>query len=155
MDESQSPLFILKLVQGEKRKARLNRFEARVPSAALEPPDFLGETGTAKWRELAPQLLRSGLLTRLDRDMLAGYCSAFQTYASAEQTLVSTAIVIRGYRDQPVSNPYLRVRDRALETMRRYAQQIGLTPSARSRNHAAPGGGMDGDLEFFLDGDLS
>lgn len=133
----------LKLVKGERRPSRLNVHEPTAPPATAEPPDGLTGHALAKWSELAPQLIEAGVLTELDRDCLLAYCLAFSTVIEAQRVLDRSGVVIKGYRNSPVTNPYLRARNQALEMMRRFAEQLGLSPSSRGRIRAdgrRPGG---------------
>lgn len=47
---------------------------------APEPPDWLDEDALAEWRRVTPDLLKLGLITRLDRQVLAQYCEAISDY---------------------------------------------------------------------------
>jgi len=127
---------VLKLVRGERRASRLNPSEARVPVARLEPPSHLAGPALAKWIELAPQLARAGILTELDRDCLTCYCLEWSTVVRTQEKIDRVGEVVKGYRGSLVVNPFVRVRDRALEMVRRFGEQLGLSPSARSRVHA-------------------
>ena len=47
---------------------------------APEPPDWLDEDALAEWGRVLPDLLKLGLITRLDRQVLAQYCEAVSDY---------------------------------------------------------------------------
>lgn len=47
---------------------------------APEPPDWLDDDAMAEWGRVLPDLLKLGLITRLDRQVLAQYCEAISDY---------------------------------------------------------------------------
>src|SRR2546421_647039 len=72
----------LKVLEGTYRRDRAKREPKPLPVAPA-CPSWLDATGRAKWRELKPQLDRLGLLTEIDGDALAAYCSAWSRYQAA------------------------------------------------------------------------
>jgi P27 family predicted phage terminase small subunit len=115
-------------------------------------PAYLTGPALARWHELAPQLARAGILTALDADVLAGYCSAYGTYVWAQEWLTRTLPIVKGHRGVFTLSPFLRTRDRALELMVRIGAELGLSPSSRSRIHAQPTDGLDAELRAYLRG---
>jgi phage terminase small subunit len=51
----------------------------------------------------------------------------------------------------PIPNPYVGIANTALEQMRRWAVEFGMTPSARSRIHVEHSGGNGGGISNFED----
>lgn len=141
----------LKLIAGNPGRRPLNPAEPQIPASVPEPPPNLSAAALAEWHRLAPALARAGILTAFDRAALGGYCAAWGSFVDAEEALRSGGAVITGYRGSPVVNPHCRVRDRALELMARFAAELGLTPSSRSRIHATPPGDGDPADRFFAD----
>ena len=64
----------LKLVRGT-RKSRLNRAEAKPSAGRPTPPAHLSDEARAEWRRVAPDLHRAGLLSIIDRTILAAYAN--------------------------------------------------------------------------------
>jgi P27 family predicted phage terminase small subunit len=129
---------VLKLIGGERRTSRLNPREPYIPAAEPPAPPHLSEAAMAEWARLVPQLAHAGIVTPLDRGVLAGYCAAWGDFVTAEAKLRQLGPLMRGYRGQVVLSPHQRLRDRALELMSRYAEQIGLSPSSRTRIQRVP-----------------
>jgi P27 family predicted phage terminase small subunit len=74
-----------------------------------------------------------GVITVIDRAVLAAYCQAWGRWVEAEEKLKETPLLIRtpsGYIQQ---SPWLSVSNRQMELMGRYMAELGLTPAARSR----------------------
>ncbi len=142
----------LKLVKGERRPSRLNLNEPSAPRSDAEPPPGLSPTALEKWNELAPQLIEAGILTQLDRDALHAYCLAYSSLVEAQRALDRSGVVVKGYRDAPVLNPYLRARNYSLEMMRRFGEQLGLSPSSRGRIDTSGRGARSDWVADFLKG---
>lgn len=139
----------LKLIAGNPGRRPLNPAEPRITASVPEPPPHLSDVALGEWHRLAPALARAGVLTEFDRAALAGYCSSWASFVAGEEAIRETGHVIKGYRGSLVVNPHVRVRDRALELMARFAAELGLTPSSRSRIHATPDAGIDPADRFF------
>ena len=123
----------LKVAEGV-RPDRVNACEPRpAPSADVpEPPCELSTEATEVWNRLAPSMHAEGVLTRWDVDVLASYCDVTALLRAVRQ-LLSGALVVRGRRDHLVTNPAFRVYRDLLDRQRALAQELGFTPSARSR----------------------
>ncbi len=114
----------LKILAGA-QPCRINYQEPRLPVGGLDPPAWLDEIGKEHWRELAPVLQGSGLLTEGDRPALAELCNEYSTILKDVDA------------------------DKAKDRYRRLLVEFGLTPSSRSRIRATADGPRD-DLEVFL-----
>jgi P27 family predicted phage terminase small subunit len=93
-------------------------------------------SGAAKreWRRIAPELERLGLLTLVDRAALAAYCEAWARWRQAELKLKEMGLVVRNSKMTGwMKNPWLLVADKAMEQIRAFASEFGLTPAARTR----------------------
>ncbi len=74
-----------------------------------------------------------GMLTSLDRAVLAGYCQAYGRWAEAERKLKETPAILKmpsGYIQQ---NPWLTISNKQLELMAKFMSELGLSPVSRSR----------------------
>ena len=104
-----------------------------------------------EWGRLANELHELGVLTRLDRAVLAGYCQAWADWVEAEQQLqkfgkvirTATRTTVRRGKDgtevtentggNVVQSPFLAIRNKSLELMMKFAAEMGLSASSRSR----------------------
>jgi len=123
----------LKLLQGNPGKRPINPNEPK-PKVEIPPvPEHLTELAKAEWNRIVEVLARLGLLTTLDRSGLAAYCTVYARWVEAEEALKKSGPVVKAPSDYPMISPYLVVANRALEQMRAYMIEFGLTPASRSR----------------------
>jgi P27 family predicted phage terminase small subunit len=64
---------------------------------------------------------------------LRAYCEAVVAHAKACEILAKSAVLIKGIHGNLVRNPALQIQRDASRTMLRFAQEFGLTPSARTQ----------------------
>lgn len=139
----------LKLLRGNPGKRRLNELEPRPEAAVPRCPAFLDGEARKEWRRLSRRLAGLGLLTEIDRGQLAAYCEAWGRYVDAVERVRKTGLIIHvgGERDKETGNvsggfwqqsPFVGVLNKALEQLRTMAAEFGMTPSSRTRIHAAP-----------------
>ncbi len=74
-----------------------------------------------------------GLLTRVDRAVLALYCQTWSRWVEAEKHLESEGSVQEGRQKGLVKSPWVRIAAEAAEHLARFAVEFGLTPSSRGR----------------------
>jgi P27 family predicted phage terminase small subunit len=134
----------LQLLKGEK-KSRINTRGPK-PEVKDRPPAcpaWLSKEAKAVWRYHAKTLHKAELLTDWDRETFAVYCTAVVQHREACQVLAGAMVVtedgvtasnllVTGMHGNLVKNPILQVIRDTSQTIRVYAQQFGLTPSARS-----------------------
>ena len=129
---------VLKLLTGS-RYANTNPHEARPSVEMPQCPSHLSKEAKKEWRRTSKLLLELGLLTQIDRSMLAAYCQVWSRWVEAEQALAKTGtIVLNTVTKLPMRNPYLRVAKEAMDQMTRLLAEFGMSPSSRSRIHATP-----------------
>jgi len=145
----------LKKLEGNPGKRPLPLNEPK-PAAFLPAcPAFIKGAGRREWNSLAPELYQLGLLTRLDRAALGAYCSSYGLWVEAEHEI---ARIRRAYRDMlklrkknpniklpsngmvsitsngnSIMEPLLSVRKQALEQMKSFLVEFGMTPASRTR----------------------
>lgn len=139
----------LRLLHGD-RKDRINRDEPIPESGVPDPPYEMTDDVLEVWTYTADQLRKMGTLSMADRDVLACYCEAVVTHRKASQMLGKTGILnrtapstARRTGTQFVRSPLLQVQRDAAATIRAFAQEFGLSPSARSEINM---GGVSSDL---------
>lgn len=137
---------ILKMMKGNPGKRRLHpEPQPTVSEKCPEPPPFIDGFARDEWWEIAPQLHRLGLLTRIDVPALAAYCYAFGQWRQAAEALARMAdrdetmhgLLIRTSDGNARRNPLVKIAADAAEDMVRFAGEFGLTPIARQRLGAA------------------
>lgn len=149
----------LKLIAGNPGKRAVNRNEPRVAGAMPEPPEHLCSDGKAEWARVAIELHQSGILTALDRSVLAAYCQAYGRWISAERILhgladlggASAALISKTQNCNLIQNPLVEIANKAMADMVRYAAEFGMTPIARARVSATPDDLKNDPASRFLD----
>ena len=109
----------------EDREAR----EVKPPETEkVKPPDYLTGSLVREFNKLAPVLVKMGVLSSVDGDVLGQYLIAKQQYVSA------TNQVTVALRNGSLSSAekWSVLQDRFFKQCRRCAQELGLTVSARA-----------------------
>lgn len=140
----------LKVITGNPGKRPLNTREPK-PAAALPTcPAHLCPSAKAEWKRLAHLLHDIGLLSKLDRTILAGYCQSYGRWVEAEKKLMDSPAILKmpsGYVQQ---NPWLTIANKQLELMHRYMVELGLTPAARSKVEISIVGSADSMTDKYF-----
>ena len=117
----------------QSRQAPPNDAEPR-PAARVPPcPACLGHEARKEWQRLARELGELGLLTRLDRGLLAAYCQAHALWVEAVSSIERYGTMVKSPNGYPMQSPYVAVANKQVETMVRIAAELGMTPSSRTR----------------------
>jgi P27 family predicted phage terminase small subunit len=123
----------LRLLEGNPGKRPINR-RAPQPSGGTTCPAHLSALAKREWRRIYPHLELLGLVSPIDRAALAGYCQAYVRWVEAEakvqDLVVTTGSTTNPY---PIVNPYLAAANKALQQMREFLVEFGMTPASRSR----------------------
>lgn len=153
------------LLRGDPSKrgaAALAGAAAKGPAVELPTcPAFLGSVARQEWRRISRHLVTAGLVTQLDRAVLAGYCQAWGEWAQLElrcrelqKDKGADALIDRtpsGYRQV---GALAQARDRAFDRMLRAAREFGMSPASRIQSTAgqqlALPGMPDDPMEGFL-----
>lgn len=126
----------LKALKGTLQNCRINR-DAPNPDVApqneMQPPKFLDAVGKAEYRKKAELLHRLGVFREGDNVALAAYASAFSHWKAAMDVLNEEGLLITDVKGNKVQNPALFIVKRALEDMRHFIVEFGLTPASRQR----------------------
>jgi P27 family predicted phage terminase small subunit len=136
----------LKIIGGNPGKRPLNKNEPKPDATAPECPAWMPKEAKAKWAELAPKLLRLGLLTEADGEEFAGLCLAWSELVVATRTLEKEGRTIRTggtvIGDGPDAkvlgdvlrpHPAVAMQRSAWAAVRSFASLFGLDPSSRSK----------------------
>ena len=141
----------LKLIAGNPRKRPLNDREPEPKPGIQECPTHLDEEARAEWERIAPELSAMGVLARIDRAALAAYCQAWSRWVKTEGEILKRDLVVKtpgsGY---PMQNPYIPIANTAMDFMRKFLVEFGLTPASRSRFMVGKQDKVDDDAERFF-----
>lgn len=143
----------LKVLRGNPGKRPLPANEPQPKPKAPPCPAHLDAEAKREWRRMVKELEPLGLLTKIDRAALAAYCQAWSRWVQAEEMIRKTGMIVKAPNTGfPIQNPLLPVANRAMEQMRKFLTEFGMTPSSRARVTAAPSdGNSDPAEEFFTD----
>jgi P27 family predicted phage terminase small subunit len=117
-------------------------------------PKHLDKLAKAEWKRVAPRLASSGLLTALDRSALAAYCIAYSRLVQAQEHITQQGLVITSPKSGfPIQNPYVGIANTAMDMLRKYETEFGMTPASRCRiNVAEADDGADAFSQFMATG---
>jgi P27 family predicted phage terminase small subunit len=96
-----------------------------------------------------PELHALGLLTEVDRAALALYCASYGRWVEAEKQLASNGLTVLSPSGYEQKSPWLTIADKAMEQLRRFISEFGLSPASRTRVSATP---PSDDDDFFENG---
>jgi len=103
------------------------------PAKPPRAPSWLAETAKAKWKEAARLLSDVGLLTPLDLDALAAYCSTWATWRKAVETIEREGATFTTAAGLVKRHPAVAIAAQAGRDLLAWAERLGLTPAARQR----------------------
>lgn len=99
-----------------------------LPVCPDDTPDHVREI----WDYTVAHLDRMKLASASDRDALITYCWAVANHRAAGVVLASSTLLVKGAMGSEVPNPALRIQRESAVMIRQFAQEFGLTPSARA-----------------------
>lgn len=123
----------VKRAQGNPGKRKLNEQEPDFEKALPKPPSHLNKSARAEWKRVAQELHNKGVLTQMDRAVLAAYAQAYGRWHEAEEKVNELGFVVKTAMGNLVQNPYLSIANRAMQDMTRIAAEFGMTPASRTR----------------------
>ena len=122
----------LRLLHGA-RKSFINTDEPPTPEGPMECPPEASDEVRAIWDYTVLMLEIMGTASPAGRDSLLVYCEAVVTHRKASALMARSEVLIRGMHGTPVRNPLVQIQRDAAAVIRAFAQEFGLTPSARSQ----------------------
>lgn len=123
----------LKKLEGNPGKRPLNEREPTPRRAMPRCPHHLAGEARKEWRRVVRELYAVGLLTQVDRAALAAYCQLYARWIAAEKEIESDGLTMITAKGGVMQNPAVRIAATALDGMRKYLIEFGMTPSSRSR----------------------
>jgi len=140
----------LKLLRGNPGKRPINVREPKPRPAIPSCPKHLNEDARKEWRRITRELHAVGLISNLDRAALAIYCDAYARWVEASDNIQQFGLILKSPNGFPIQSPYLAILNKAIEQMRAFVVEFGMTPASRSRVAAEkPDGEDDEDAKFF------
>jgi P27 family predicted phage terminase small subunit len=141
----------LRVIEGNPGKRALPKREPKPAPVRPPMPTYLHGEGRKHWTALAEKLERIGVLTEVDQDILGAYCDAYHRWREAEVHIRREgAVVTAPTSGYPMPNPWVSIRNRALDDMRRWAPELGIGAASRSRIEVKKPDGEDNPLADIL-----
>lgn len=148
----------LKILNGTARPDRMAKNEPKPKPIAPACPSWMDSTAKKEWKRVAKTLEELGLLTQLDMASLAAYCQSYAVYVHAQKIAndyykehgrYTTSYTNKSGAENQVSIPEIAICEKALKQMKMFANDFGLSPSARARI-SLPGEKEDDEFELYL-----
>ena len=98
-----------------------------------DPPAHLTAAAQEFWGEIVVQLVKVGMIDRVDRPALELICTTWDEYSKADRVVREQGFFAAGPSGQIKEHPALKMRRLARAEFFKYAEQYGLTPMARTR----------------------
>lgn len=128
----------LKRIAGNPGKRKLHD-EPVLPPDLPDCPAHLTKSAKAEWARVSVLLHAAGVIKTTDRAALAAYCQAYGDWADARVWLAKVTPKQMATEDGFARyKAFVRASNTAVDQMRRWAVELGLTPSARARIKAEP-----------------
>lgn len=138
----------IRVLEGMRGHRPLPEGEPIVPESAkgtgaVECPSWLSKDAKKEWKRLADTLIEMGTLTSCDISAFAGYCQAYADWKEATLFVRKNGATLQtpsGYIQQV---PQVTMARHALQDMKQFAVELGLTPSSRTRINNGTGASKD------------
>ena len=121
------------ILEGNPSKRPLRKELPKSRPGSTTYPSWLSPAAKTEWKRLTPELARMGLLTKLDRNVLAGYCAAFALWQETQEVLSKQGTVYVSTKGKLETRPEVDIAKTTGEIMNSFARELGLTPSSRVR----------------------
>lgn len=118
---------------GHRRSKRKGHLVKTAAFTATEPPSHLRRDAKAEWRRTLRDNGPLGTITRSDRALLMAWSTVVGDYIEAERALKKEGLIIGDTDEKKRRNPWLLIRNKAIETMRAIAVDFGFSPASRPR----------------------
>jgi len=123
----------LRILRGNPTGKPLPKNEPQPSTNVPPPPSFLSNIGKREYRRVAKILAPLGVITELDATALAAYSDAFSTWAESVEQIKNNGYMAVGRNGNLYQNPYVGMKNQAMEKMMKIAVEFGMTPSSRTR----------------------
>lgn len=123
----------LKVLEGNPGKRPINKDEPKPIPVAPKCPAHLDPVARKEWRRISANLEPLGLLTQIDMAALAAYCQVYSRWVEAENQIRKHGMLVKSPNGYPMQSPYLNIASKAVEQMKAFLTEFGMTPASRSR----------------------
>lgn len=122
-----------KKLEGNPGKRGLNNQEPK-PETKIPPcPSHLKGEARKEWDRVTKELLALNIISEIDRASLVAYCTAWGMYVKACGKLEKQSEVMISDEGGMYQNPWVAIRNKAMEQILKFSAEYGMTPSSRAR----------------------
>ena len=123
-----------KKLAGNPGKRALNHAEPEFSKITdVDPPEWLSERAAVMWKMILPELLRENVVALTDLHNVEAFCTAYDNWRMAQESIKENGIVVAGATGGPVKNPALTAANETMRQMVTFGSLLGLDPSSRTR----------------------
>lgn len=129
----------LRIIEGNRSKRPLPENEPK-PAPVIDipkPPSWLNRYAKKEWKRLAPELVRTGVLTKADVASFTMLCQAYgkwEYYERDTEKHGDTCFYTNKYgAENEVERPQAKLAQKAHERYKALCTEFGLTPASRPR----------------------
>ncbi len=137
----------LKELEGNPGGRPLNEREPKPPKKSPVCPKNLSTEARKEWKRLCREMEAAGVLTNWDLRIFEQYCDAYARWKEATDFLNERGLFYITPSGYPQQFPQVAIAQNYSKLVHKYAQELGLTPAARSRiiagNEVVAGDDMD------------
>lgn len=123
-----------KQLAGNPGKRALNTAEPKFSKVTdIDPPEWLSDRAATMWKMLVPELLREHVVALTDLHNVEAFCTAYDKWRMAEESVQQFGIVVESSQGSPMKNPALTAANEAMRQMVTFGSMLGLDPASRTR----------------------
>jgi len=124
----------LKLVEGNRGHQKLPANEPKPRPITPEKPPYLGKIAAKRWDALLPELETAGVLTVVDGDILACYCTAYQDVCELTKDVAEHGRTYGiGTNGAQSTRPEAVLLQKAKDDLRRFGAELGIGAASRTK----------------------
>jgi P27 family predicted phage terminase small subunit len=123
-----------KALAGNPGKRALNLAEPQFSKFTdIDPPEWLSDRAATMWKMVVPELLRENVLAITDLHNVEAFCTAYDKWRMAEESVQKFGIVVQSSQGSPMKNPALTAANESMRQMVTFGSMLGLDPASRTR----------------------
>lgn len=123
----------LKRLNGNPGKRKLNQLEPAFEVAIPEAPDVLEGDALLEWTRVTQELAAKQIITHVDLAILMLYCQNFADWKKHRAVLKNEADFLQTDKGYTYPNPRIGLINTLGEKLAKYAAELGITPSSRTK----------------------
>ncbi len=123
----------MKELEGNPGKRAVNKKEPKPIVAIPECPQHLVGPARTEWKRATVELATLKIISKVDRAALTAYCMAWGQLVQASNKLKKEGEVIISDKGGMYQNPWVAIRNRAMDQVVKISAEFGMTPASRAR----------------------